>query len=75
MSRLTIDENASSEHSQQRGVEYIVLRINDNNVIDENKIDEMGQQLYDHIDTYPHVNLCLDFRSVDFCSSVFLENY
>ncbi len=73
MGRLTINPNASAEYSQQKGVEYIVLQINDSKIIEDQQIQQLGQELSNYIDNYTGTNFCIDFGCVDFCSSTFLS--
>ncbi len=70
---ITIDQSASEKHSQERGVDYLVLKLNDNIIIGDEQIYELGQELYDYIDyRHPKANLCLDLKVVNFLSSTFL---
>lgn len=73
MIRTTVDKEASAEHSQKKGVEYLVLRLNDSKIFEDLQITELGQELFEYVDHYPQSNVCVDFENVDFCySSSFL---
>ena len=71
MKRLNVDQGASEEHSRVRGIEYVVLKIEDQKIFQDDQISELGDELWSYIDGNPSANLCVDFGNVDFCSAVF----
>lgn len=72
MPRLTLDESASAVLSLEKGVEYRVLKINDNKVIEDLQVQEIAQELSGYVRTNPQVHIGVDLGGVDFISSTFI---
>ena len=66
-----------SEDAWQRIVvrqegEVAIVQFKDRKILDEARIQEVGGELMDLIDKHDHKNLLLNFRDVDFLSSMAL---